>query len=71
MNAEIASGVLRDTLDKAGFVSHVEKSHWEPSSTARWLGFVLDLEKGCVIVLPEKIVTLKDKMATVAKVDCV
>ena len=60
-----ASCLVKDTLDKAGFVTHIEKSHWEPSSTAKWLGLLLDLGKGCVMVLPEKIAALKDKIAAV------
>ena len=65
-NAEIASRLVRETLEKAGFVIRIEKSNWGPLSTARWLGFMLDLEKGCVMVLPEKIAALKDSMASVA-----
>ena len=56
---DIACIFVQDNLDKAGSVTHVEKSHWEPSSTAGWLGFLLHLEKGCVIILPETIATLK------------
>ena len=45
---------------------HIEKSCWEPASIAKWLGFLLDLEEGCVSVLPEKIASLKEKIARVA-----
>ena len=65
-NADIASHLVKETLERAGFVIHGEKSQWTPSSMARWLGFMLDLEKGCVMVLPEKIATLKHSMASVA-----
>ena len=71
VGADLATVLVRDTLDKAGFVVHAEKSHWEPSTTARWLGFLLDLGRGCIIVLPEKIVALKDRIAALAKADYV
>ena len=50
-NASKVSDLVRDTLEKAGFVAHVEKSRWEPSSTAKWLGFTLDVKNGHVRVL--------------------
>ena len=65
-NARRASCLVRDSLVNAGFVFHIEKSCWEPASIAKWLGFLLDLEEGCVSVLPEKIAALKEKIATVA-----
>ena len=65
MNADLARVFVQDTLDKARFATHVEKSHWKPSSTARWLGFLLHLEKGCVIALPEKVAVLKIKIAAI------
>ena len=66
-NTKRVSCLVRGTLKKAGFVTHNEKSHWEPASTVKWLGFMLDLDEGCVKVLPEKIAALKDKIAVVAK----
>ena len=61
-----ASECVRDTLTKAGFVINFEKSHWDPSSKARWLGFLLDLNKGCLSVPPEKIAALENRLAALA-----
>ena len=33
------SKLVQDTLARAGFVAHPGESNWQPSSTARWLGF--------------------------------
>ena len=65
-NREIAceaSECVKDTLVKAGFVINFEKSHWDPLSQARWLGFLIDLNKGCLSVPPDKIVALENKLA--------
>ena len=43
-----------------------EKSHWDPSSKARWLGFLLDLNKGCLSIPPEKVAALENKLAMLA-----
>ena len=50
-NASKASGLVRDTMEKAGFVAQVEKSRWGPSSTAKWLGFIWGFKNGHVCVL--------------------
>ena len=45
--AERASAWVRDTLDCAGLVVHGGKSVWLPALSATWLGFDVDLERGC------------------------
>lgn len=58
---------VRNTLRDSGFVEHPEKCKWNPSTTVRWLGFVLDLETGIVSVLREKIIALKGKLAAIVR----
>ena len=62
-----ASTNVRNTLINSGFVEHPEKCKWNPSTTVRWLRFVLDLETGIVSVPREKIIALKEKLAAIVK----
>ena len=62
-----ASTYVRGTLREAGFIEHPEKCCWNPSTTARWLGFELDLKEGIVTVPLDKITALKVKIESVAK----
>ena len=50
---------VRERLENSGFVEHPAKCKWNPSTTARWLGFELDLEKGTVSAPAEKMIALK------------
>ena len=50
---------VRERLEKGGLVEHLAYNNWNPSTTARWLGFELDLEKGAVSVPAEKMIALK------------
>ena len=65
--AQKASEMVQETLHvaRAGFVVHPEKSSWQPSSIAKWLGF--SLEKGCVFVPPEKVSKLEDRLRAVVE----
>ena len=67
------STYVRETLENSGFVLQPEKCSWNPCTTARWLGFELDLERGTVSVPTEKIIALKAKMAAIleSKLVCV
>ena len=60
------SKCVKDTLVKTGFVINFEKSHWDPLSKARWLGFLLDLNKSCLLVPLEKVAALEKKLAALA-----
>ena len=44
--ARAASGVVRETLQRAGFVAHLQKSQWKPTDCLQWLGFTLDTAAG-------------------------
>ena len=70
-SAKAASNFIRSTLGQAGFVVHPEKCKWEPSPSARWLGFNLDLSTGCLSVPPEKISHLKERLASAATSNCI
>ena len=52
-SAEKASVWVKSSLQSAGFVSNDAKSVWTPYCV-NWLGFDIDLLKGCVSVLQAK-----------------
>ena len=43
-----ASKCVRDDLARAGFIVNSAKSNWSQSQQTTWLGFVIDLETGCI-----------------------
>ena len=45
-----ASQWVQSTLHKAGLVVNESKSSWQPSHEVQWLGFVVNLERGCISV---------------------
>ena len=47
------SAEVKCDLINAGFVPNVQKSTWNPVSETEWLGFVVDLNQG-VLILPER-----------------
>jgi len=57
--ADAASRKVRYDLSNAGLVENAGKSNWVPSQCLTWLGFVIDLEKGKVIVPKEKLEALR------------
>ena len=60
---------VRETLENSSFVEHPAKCKWNSSTTARWLGFELDLEKGTVSVPEEKITySLKGETSSHARI---
>ena len=50
-----ASAIVQDTLEKAGFVANLEKSMWQPAQQGRWLGFMINLAQGEIMVPSEKL----------------
>ena len=48
--AEKARVWIKSSLQSAGFVINDAKSVWIPSNCVNWLGFEIDLLKGCVSV---------------------
>ena len=55
--------LIKSTLVSAGFVLNTDKSKLYPSQCVKWLGFEIDLEKGCIAVPQDKIVKLKAYLA--------
>ena len=45
-----ASLWVQNTLHRAGLVVNECKSAWHPSHEVQWLGFVVNLEQGCISV---------------------
>ena len=45
------AAIIREDLNKAGFITNAEKSIWVPTKTITWLGFLIDLRQ-CVMKLP-------------------
>ena len=58
-HATAVSKIVRDVLNKAGLVLNTEKSNFLPSTSASWLGFSIDLDKGMIFIPPIKIQKLK------------
>ena len=56
------SGIVRDTLERAGLVVSDEKSVWEPVRVLQWLGFMIDLNRGIISVPREKIENIKSSI---------
>ena len=57
--AVLARDLVVSDLNKAGFVLDVSKSHPEPVQIIDWLGFTVDLKRGCFRVPQRKIDRLK------------
>lgn len=57
------------TLSNAGFVLNQEKSKLYPSKCVRWLGFDVNLDKGHILVPPDKILKLKVILAHAMEAD--
>ena len=55
-----ASEKVKEDLSKAGFVTHIGKSHWDPTRSIIWLGFELDLGEGKIKVPKAKLVGLQE-----------
>ena len=45
-----ASQWVQSTLHRAGLVVNESKSSWQPAHEVQWLGFVVNLEQGCISV---------------------
>ena len=54
-----ASKFAEETLQQAGFVAHLWKSQWQPSTSLQWLGFVLDSNRGQIRVPEDKVSKLQ------------
>ena len=53
-----ASKSVKETLQQAGFVAHLWKSQWKPSTFVQWLVFVLDSNRGQIRLLEDAAVSL-------------
>lgn len=40
--------LLRYTIHRAGFVVNTKKSVWMPQKCLEWLGFIWNMEEGCL-----------------------
>ena len=69
--ARAASGVVRETLQRAGFVAHLQKSQWKPTDCLQWLGFTLDTAAGQIRVPGEKIVKILDILSEARQLKCI
>ena len=52
-------------MHSAGLVVNESKSSWQPSHEVQWLGFVVNLEQGCISVPVKKVDTLKKNLGAV------
>ena len=60
---------VRETLSKAGFVTHPVKSQWSPVQRLSWLGFVIDTSLGQLEVPSEKITLLRCQLQQILSMD--
>ena len=65
--ASKASQFVQDTLVKAGLLTNEEKSVWVPSPVIAWLGFIIDLQQGCVLVPDAKLAKLQSILQATCK----
>jgi hypothetical protein len=66
--AKSISETVRQVVESAGFVINNEKSRFEPSTRASWLGYDIDLKKGLVSIPQIKIDNLKIELE--ASINC-
>ena len=52
-------GAKRKRLSRAELVVNLEECKWCPAMRCTWLGFELDLERGCISAPPDKVNTIK------------
>ena len=57
--AKRISFIVQKDLSRSGLVINLEKCNWCPAMCGTWLGFELDLERGCISAPPDKVDTLK------------
>ena len=62
--AEWHSAVLQEDLEGAGFVLNLSKSRLAPHRVGEWLGFTVDLSRGCFIVPDDKITRLRNSLSS-------
>ena len=60
-----ASERVKEDLSKAGFVTHIGKSHWDPTRSIIWLGFELDLGEKKIKVPKAKLVGLQEILGNI------
>ena len=60
-----ASERVKEDLSKAGFVTHIRKSHWDPTRSIMWLGFELDIGEGKIKVPTAKLVGLQEILGNI------
>ena len=57
--AHEVSLMVQEDLKNADFITHIEKSRWDPTKTIVWLGFEINLEQGQIIIPQRKIDALQ------------
>lgn len=61
--------MVQKDLARARFVTKIDKCNWPASRSCTWLGFVVDLEQGCIAVPNTKIDALKVQLRQAASVN--
>jgi len=65
------SAIVREDLQRAGFVVNIDKSQWIPSQEIDWLGFTINLSKGEFSVRDSKLNRLRQKLFELNRVELV
>ena len=59
------SNLVRESLEKSGFLANVTKSVWEPTQNITWLGVTVDLREGSLCISEKRV---KSLLETVNKI---
>ena len=63
--AQQVSKIIQVDLEKAGFVTNIQKCSWVPSKSISWLGFDINLEVGKLTVPERKITFLQCQLSSI------
>ena len=61
------SAEVKSDLIHSGFVPNVQKSIWTPVSETEWLGFIINLTEGCLILTKRRVTAIRDDIVNLLK----
>ena len=70
-NANKTILIVQRGLDRVGFIANIAKSQWQPSTNYSWFGVDINQEKGCVMVPPSKMESLKTELKLLSSEVCI
>ena len=64
VQAQQVSSMVQADLEKAGFITNIQKCNWVPSKCTSWLGFDINLDVGKLTVPERKIISLQCQLSS-------